>query len=102
MKKLFLSAACLVALSIPAVAAPAPWEADTRPLMFPAAPSAEALANHKFYVRNLIAAGFKADDTSGTYVVDTRPLMFPDHSKVGRTAHYKGAPAELRDPSAVY
>lgn len=98
MKKFFLIGAALAALTTGAQAFTPIGAVDTTVVMFPAAPSAEQLANHKLYVQNLKDAGLYTT-ASANWVVNTSAAMFPDHSKVARTGPYGGAVGGRRDPS---
>jgi hypothetical protein len=62
--------------------------------MFPAAPSAQALENHRLYIENLKACCGYKDFIPASGSASPSPNMvahmFPNHSKVPAGAPYKG------------
>jgi len=57
------------------------------------------MADHKLYLRNLKAAGFKANDTPPLGPVNVNLVLRPDHSKVQNGRHWEGDNEKTRSPS---
>jgi hypothetical protein len=99
MKTFLLSSVAFVSLSTAALAFDPIGPVNTAAVLRPASPSAAALANHRLYVQNLRAAGFKPDDTSPIGPANTSLVLSPNHSKVPNGKHWEGDNAKTRSPS---
>ena len=99
MKRVLLSSVAILSFSTAAFALDPIGPVNTSNVLRPAEPSAQAMADHKLYLKNLKAAGFKANDTSPIGPVNVNLVLRPDHSKVQNGRHWEGDNEKTRSPS---
>jgi hypothetical protein len=98
MKKLILATLALL-VSTAAFAHDPIGPVNVSLVLYPRAPSEEAMATHRQYVQNLKAAGLYSNSTNPIGPVNTSLVLYPDHSKVPVGSRWSGDNATQRSSS---